>query len=470
MSGGGPSWTAAEAAAATGGEARGASSRAATGVSIDTRSLEPGDLFVALTGDNRDGHGFVADALRRGAAVALVSRVPDGIAEDAPLLLVPDTLKGLEALGRAGRARSAARVAGVTGSVGKTGTKEALRHVLAGQGPTHASAASHNNHWGVPLSLARLPRDAAYGIFELGMNHAGEIAALTRQVRPDVALVTLIAPAHLGAFDSLEAIADAKAEIFAGLEPGGVAVLNRDDPFFDRLRGHAGRHAHRIVTFGAHAAAGWRLAEAGLDPEGSDVVATRPGGGSLAYRLGVPGRHWVHNSLAVLAVADALDADPEAAAGALATFQPPAGRGRKRMIPLEGGGEALLLDESYNANPASMRAALALLGQMPGRRVAVLGDMLELGERGPELHAGLARDALAAGVARVFACGPLMAGLFDALPGEVRGLHARESAALAGPVRAALRPGDVVLVKGSLGSRMGPVVEALTAATAAARD
>jgi UDP-N-acetylmuramoyl-tripeptide--D-alanyl-D-alanine ligase len=327
---------------------------------------------------------------------------------------VPDTQAGLEALGRAGRARAEARIVGVTGSVGKTGTKEALRHVLAAQGSTHASAASYNNHWGVPLTLARLPRAAAYGVLELGMNHPGEIAALTRQARPHVALITLIAPAHLGHFASLDAIADAKAEIFEGLEPGGVAVLNRDDPQFERLRAGAGPHAGRIATFGAERSADWRLLESRLDPDGSDVVAGF-GGKRIAYRLGVPGRHWVANSLAVLAASEALGADVEAAAASLATLEPPAGRGRKRTIPI-GGGEALLLDESYNANPVSMRAALELLGQMPGRRIAVLGDMLELGERGPDLHAGLAEAAQAAGVARVFCCGPLMESLFAALP------------------------------------------------------
>jgi UDP-N-acetylmuramoyl-tripeptide--D-alanyl-D-alanine ligase len=454
-------WTAADAAAATGGELAGDGRWNAGGVSIDSRGLARGDLLVALLGENRDGHRFVAAALEAGAAAAVVSRPPEGLPAGASLLVVADTQAALEALGRAGRARSPARVAAVTGSVGKTGTKEALRHVLRPQGPTHASASSHNNHWGVPLSLARLPREAAYGVFELGMNHAGEIAALTRQVRPHAAMVTLIAPAHLGHFASLDEIADAKGEIFAGLEPGGTAVLNRDDEHLERLRGHAERAgAAAVVTFGAGEGADWRLLDARMDPLGSDVAAERRGR-PLRYRLGVPGRHWVQNSLGVLAAAEALGADPEAAARELATLEPPAGRGLRRPIAVLGG-DALLLDESYNANPASMAAALELLGQMPGRRIAVLGDMLELGERGPELHAALAEPLARAGVACLFSCGPLMAALQAALPAAVRGVHASDSASLVEELAHELRPGDAVLVKGSLGSRMGLIVEALT--------
>lgn len=449
-------WIAAEAAAATAGEAHGAWT--ATGVGLDSRTIAGGELFVALHG-SRDGHDFVPAALRAGAAAAMVDRVPEEGWRRWPLLVVADTQAGLEALGRAGRARAAARVAAVTGSVGKTGTKEALRHVLARQGATHASAASHNNHWGVPLSLARMPPDAAYAVLELGMNHAGEIAALTRQARPHVALITLIAPAHLGHFRSIEAIADAKAEIFEGLAQDGTAVLNRDDEQYPRLRFRAERHAATVLTFGAHSDADWRLVDACTDADGSDVVALR-GGVRHAFRVGIPGRHWVQNSLGVLAAVEALGADPAAAADALASLQPPAGRGMKRRIELPGG-EALLLDESYNANPASMRAALDVLGQMPGRRIAVLGDMLELGERGPELHAGLAEPVVSAGVACLFSCGPLMAALQAALPAAVRGVHAADSASLVDELVHELRPGDAVLVKGSLGSRMGLIVDAL---------
>ena len=451
-------WTAAEAAAATGGSASG--DWTASGVSIDTRSLRPGDLFVALRGESRDGHAFVAEALARGAAAALVGSRPPGVAADAPLLEVGDTLAGLEALGRAARTRSAARIAAGTGSVGKTGTKEALRHVLSAQAPTHASAASHNNHWGVPLSLARLPPAAAYGVFELGMNHAGELTPLTRLVRPHVAIVTTIEPAHLEFFGTVEAIADAKAEIFAGVEPGGAAVLNLDNPHCRRLREHAARAGvERILTFGAGADADLRLLDETGGAERSEVLARWRGQG-LAYRLGVPGRHWVLNSLAVLAAVDALGADVPAAAAALASLRPPPGRGARYPIRA-GDGTGLLIDESYNANPASVRAALQVLARLPGRRIAVLGDMLELGEAGPELHAGLRDEVAAAGVERLFTCGPLMRGLFDAVEPRRRAAHAPSAADLVADLRAALRPGDVVLVKGSLGSRMGAVVAAL---------
>jgi UDP-N-acetylmuramoyl-tripeptide--D-alanyl-D-alanine ligase len=459
-----PLWTADEAAAATGAKGRGGWT--AKGVSIDTRSLTPGDLFIALVGESRDAHVFVAEAFARGAAAAMVDHRPDEVAKDAPLLLVRDTQAGLEALGRAGRTRTAARVAAVTGSVGKTGTKEALRHVLTRQGRTHASAASYNNHWGVPLSLARLPAEAAYAVLELGMNHPGEIAALTRQARPHVALITLIAPAHLGFFTSTAAIAEAKAEIFEGVEPGGTAVLNMDDEHYLQLARAAEAHAGRCVTFGSHAEADWRLAELRLAPTSSEVTAVR-NGRTLRFQVGVPGRHWALNSLGVLAVVEALGADPAAAAEALACLEPLPGRGRRRPISLDGG-EALLLDESYNANPASMRAALDVLAQMPGRRVAVLGDMLELGERGPELHAALAPAVQEAGVACLFSCGPLMAALQEALPAAVHGVHASDSAALVEELVHELRPGDVILVKGSLGSRMGLIVEALTRGSAAA--
>jgi UDP-N-acetylmuramoyl-tripeptide--D-alanyl-D-alanine ligase len=457
-------WASKEAAAATGGAC--ALAWIAEGVSIDSRTVAPGDLFVALRGPSHDAHAFVAGALARGAAAAMVERRPDSVAADAPLLVVADTQAGLEALGRAGRARARARIVAVTGSVGKTGTKEALRHVLAAQAPTFASAASHNNHWGVPLSLARLPPDAAFAVLELGMNHAGEIAHLTRLARPHVALVTTVEPAHLEYFASLAGIADAKGEIFEGLEPGGVAVLNRDNAMFERLSAKARAcGAARIIAFGSDPAADCRAIEATLDAEGSDVTA-RVEGRELRYRIGIAGRHWVMNSLAVLAAVGALGADVAAAARALADLRPPAGRGARYTFPV-GDGSATLLDESYNANPASVRAALEVLGRFPGRRVAVLGDMLELGPDGPALHAGLADAIAAAGVDRLLTCGPLMAHLHEAVPTAVRGAHAKSAQALLPVVVAGLRSGDVVLVKGSLGSRMGPIAQALRDGAAA---
>jgi UDP-N-acetylmuramoyl-tripeptide--D-alanyl-D-alanine ligase len=452
-------WTAGEIAAATGGRARGDWSVA--GVAIDSRTVAPGELFIALRGPNHDGHDFVRSALQRGAA-ALVHRLPEDLADDAPLVVVDDTMPALTALGRAARARSRARYAAITGSVGKTGTKEALRLALSGQRPTHASAASYNNHWGVPLSLARQPRDAVYGIYELGMNAPGEIRALARLVRPQVAMITAIAPAHLGFFQSLAAIAEAKGEIFDGLEPGGCAVLNRDDRHFAQLaRLAAAAGCKRVISFGQAVGADARLRDARLDPAGSDVVMTLDGV-ELAFRIGAPGRHWVANSLGVIACAAALDADPAAAARALADFGPPKGRGQRHRLRRRGG-EVTLIDESYNANPASMRAALALLEVAPGRKLAALGDMLELGDRAPALHAALAEPIAACGADRVFTVGPAMAHLHAVLPPARRGPHAGSAAELLPILAAELRPGDTLLIKGSLGIGMGRLVAALLA-------
>ena len=458
-------WTAEAVAAATGGRTSG--DWVASGVSIDTRTLAPGDLFVALVGPHRDGHAFVAAALERGAAAAVVARVPDGVADPASLVLVDDTMAALERLGGAGRRRTTARIAGITGSVGKTRTKEALRHVLAREAPTHASAASHNNHWGVPLSLARLPEGARFGIFELGMSRAGEIRALTGLVRPHAALITTIAPAHLEFFPSIEAIADAKSEIFEGLEPDGVAILNRDSPYYARMRGHADRsRAGRIVSFGRDPQADWRLVELRPDSAGSGLVVAR-GRDRLAYRLGQPGEHLALNSLGVLAVVEALGGGVARAARALADLRPVAGRGERRQIEVAGG-RAVLIDESYNANPASVRAALALLGQAEGRRIAVLGDMLELGPAAGELHAALAEAVIAADVDLVFTCGQGMAHLRTALPAARRGAHAPDSERLAPAGLAGLPPGDAVVGKGSLRTRRGRVGAQLVAAPAAA--
>jgi UDP-N-acetylmuramoyl-tripeptide--D-alanyl-D-alanine ligase len=451
-------WTAAEIAAATRGRTRG--DWAVGGVSIDSRTVQPGELFVALRGPNHDGHAFVADALARGAA-ALVDQVPQDL-RDAALVVVDDTMAALTALGRAARARSKARIAALTGSVGKTGTKEALRLALSSQAPTHASAASHNNHWGVPLSLARAPRGTAYGVFELGMNAPGEIATLARLVRPHVALITAVEAAHLGFFPSIEAIADAKGEIFEGLEPGGIAVLNADNPHYARLRALAeAAGCARVIGFGAATSAAARLREARLDSEGSDVVMTLDGR-EIAFRLGAPGRHWVSNALGVIACAAALGADPEAAADMLAEFRAPAGRGRQHRLAVRGG-SIILIDDSYNANPASVRAALEVLGGAHGRRLAVLGDMLELGDHAPRLHAALAEPIAACGVDRVYTAGPAMRHLHDALPSARRGQHVGDAVNLLPVLRNELRPGDTLLVKGSLGMRMGRIVEALLA-------
>ena len=435
------------------------------GLSIDTRTIAPGEAFFAITGDSRDGHEFVPEALQAGAGLAVIAAWRRAnFAADAPLLVVPDVLQGLRDLARAARARSQAKVIGVTGSVGKTSTKEALRLALAAGGETHASVASYNNHWGVPLSLARCPAEARYAVFEMGMNHAGEIEPLSRLARPHVAIITAVEPVHLEFFRSVEDIADAKAEIFLGLEAGGAAVINRDNPHFARLQRHAqSRGVERIVSFGEHAKADARLLKSSLLPDCSTVQA-RILGAHVTYKVGAPGRHLVLNSLAVLAAAAIVGVDLALAALALANMKPAAGRGSRTVLEVRGG-SVQLIDESYNANPASMRAALALLGQAEvgplGRRIAVLGDMLELGERGTDLHRELVQPVLAHAIDLVFCCGSLMKSLWEALPPERRGGYAENSAALEPQVLAAISPSDAVMVKGSLGSRMALIVKAL---------
>ena len=460
-------WRAADAATATGGSSL--TEWAATGVSIDTRSLAAGDLFVALHGPNYDGHDFVATALQRGAAAAMVDREILQLPAASPLLGVADTLAGLAALGAAGRNRSRGRIIAVTGSVGKTGTKEALRLALASSGPTYASAGGLNNHWGAPLSLARLPPDACYGVFELGMNHPGEIADLTRLVRPHIVVITTVEPVHLGFFPSVEAIADAKAEIFLGLEPGGVAVLNRDNPHYARLAAAAKRAgAGEILGFGTHPEAAARLVDCVLDSHGSTVEAAVCGK-MIRFWLPVPGRHWVINALAVLAATHAAGAAVDRAAEALAELQALPGRGRHRQLAWRGG-TLTVIDESYNASPPSMRAALAVLaGTEPatgGRRVAVLGDMLELGEASERLHRGLAEPLAAAGVDRVFLIGDAIAALDEVLPEAKRGGLWRSPEKAMPALLRFLEPGDVVTIKGSRGVRVSRVVELLRSQSA----
>ena len=453
-------WTAADVAAACRGRVRG--DWVAVGVSIDSRTVEAGDLFVAIAGPVHDGHAYIATAMDRGAVAALVSTDWAHDHDEPNLAMVPDTAAALSRLGAAGRTRCRARIAGVTGSVGKTSVKEALRHVLSRQGCTHASAKSYNNQWGVPLSLARMPANADFGIFEIGMNQSGEIRPLSRLVRPDVAVVTAIAPAHLGLLGSMEAIADAKAEIFEGLDTGGLAVLDRDGPFFDRLAKAARAVSAGIVTYGRYPNADVRLVEAAGDARGSDLTV-RLRGRDHRFRLGVSGKHWQTNATAVLATVHALGADPLQAMPAMRDLEAVTGRGARCTIQLPNGGRVLLLDESYNANPASVRAALDVLGSQPGRHVAVLGDMLELGPAADAFHAELAEPVALAGVERLFTCGPMMRHLHEAVPAAIDASHAVDSAAVIGPLLAELRSGDVVLVKGSLGSRMGRVVEALKA-------
>jgi UDP-N-acetylmuramoyl-tripeptide--D-alanyl-D-alanine ligase len=434
------------------------------GISIDSRTLVKGDAFFAIEGENRDGHDFVEGALKAGAGLAVLEREQRDRFPGAPLLIVPDVLEALRDLARAARARMSAKVIAVTGSVGKTSTKEALRLALSAEGETHASIASYNNHWGVPLSLARCPAGAKYAVFEIGMNHAGEITPLTQLVRPHVGIITGIEPVHLEYFGSLEKIADAKAEIFSGVEPGGAVVLNRDNAQYERLATAArAAHIERVVSFGEHAAADARLVQFSLQADGSTVEA-RVLGQTVTYKVGAPGRHLVLNSLAVLAAVSLVGADLALAALALNNLKPASGRGARTMLSVPGG-KALLIDESYNANPASMRAAIALLGGAPvgkrGRRIAVLGDMLELGPAGAELHRALADTIETAKIDLVFCSGPLMRALWEALPSRARGGYAETAAGLESTVLAAIQAGDAVMVKGSLGSRMGPIVRAL---------
>jgi UDP-N-acetylmuramoyl-tripeptide--D-alanyl-D-alanine ligase len=458
-------WTIDAIAGAMGAECQGPLPASVSGLSIDSRAIAPGEAFFAIRGDHRDGHEFVSAALAAKAAVAVVAAQRRAqFPSDAPLLVVPDVLAGLRDLAAAARARMRGKVIGVTGSVGKTGTKEALQIALSKDGETHASVASYNNHWGVPLSLARCPSSARYAVLEMGMNHAGEIAPLSRLVRPHVAIITTIAPVHLEFFGSLAKIADAKAEIFVGVPSDGAAVINRDIAQFAQLQRRAkDAGVSRVISFGEHAKANARLIKCALQPRCSTVEAEILGT-RFSYKIGAPGKHIVINSLAVLAAAELVGADLALAALALAELQPVAGRGVPITIELPGG-QALILDESYNANPASVEAALAVLGGSPigpqGRRIAVLGDMLELGADGTALHRALAESVIANAVDLVFCCGLLMRALWEALPASRRGGYAEDSAALEAQVLPAIRAGDVVMVKGSLGSRMAPIVKAL---------
>jgi UDP-N-acetylmuramoyl-tripeptide--D-alanyl-D-alanine ligase len=456
-------WTSDEAVAATGGTS--ATAWEATGVSIDTRTLQAGDMFVALKAE-RDGHDFVAQALEKGAGCALVSRIPDGVPADAPLLIVDDVLTGLEALGRAARARTDARVIGVTGSVGKTSTKEMLRTALTGQGAVHAAEKSYNNHWGVPLTLARMPRETDFAVIEIGMNHPGEIAPLAKMARPHVAMITIVAPAHLEAFANVEEIAHEKAAIFEGLEAGGTAIINADLPTTELLLSKAPANQQ---TFGEAQSADWHLIEANSG-DVSTVCRASHDGASLIFKLGAPGRHFAMNGLACLAAANAAGADLGRAAIELSNWAPPSGRGQRRFIHLDAQMPEQgidLFDDAYNANPASVGAALDVLASATppiaaGRRVAILGDMKELGATEDALHAGFADHPAMAEIQQVHCVGPLMKHLYEALPPAKQGLWAATSAELADSPLALVRAGDVVMAKGSLSMKMALIVDAIT--------
>lgn len=448
-------WTAAEIAEATGGSVSG--DFQVDGVAFDSREVGPRDLFVALKGEATDGHRFLSQAYAQGATGALVSEEADG-----PHVKVADSFIALEQLARAARARTTANVIGITGSVGKTSAKEAVYACLdrSMPGAVHRSVKSYNNHTGVPLSLARMPRDVRAGVFEMGMNHAGELAHLTRLVRPNVAVVTAIAPAHTEFFADESAIADAKGEIFEGLEPGGVAIVPHDSPHRERLMAAARPHAARIVTFGIDRSADVRAVESVRLPTGASFVTARLGNRELSFTLSQPGAHWVSNALAVLAAVDAVGADLGLAGLALADLGGLPGRGARFLARIDGG-EALVIDESYNANPASMRATLAVLGAEAGRHVAVLGEMRELGADSARYHAELATAIEAARVETALLVGEAMSPLAAALEKGVRVVHVANTADAIDSLGTLLAPGDAVLVKGSNGVGLSRLIAAL---------
>ena len=464
-----PLWTSADAVAATGGQCT--ATWQAKGVSIDTRTLRPGDLFVALA-DVRDGHDFVAQALQKGAAAALVSRRPEGVAADAPLLIVPDVLRGLEDLGRFARARTRAKVVGVTGSVGKTSTKEMLRAILGGQGDVHAAEASYNNHWGVPLTLARMPADADFAVIEIGMNHPGEIAPLSRLAAPHVVMITTVAAAHLEAFESLEGIAHEKAAIIEGLVPGGTALLNADLPTTPILTAKAAAVGAKAFLFGTTPGAAYHLDHVDLTDEATVVRATCAGRPVL-FKVRTPGKHFALNALGALGVADALGCDPALSACDIGNWLPPQGRGTRETIHLDRVEETSfqLIDDAFNANPASMAASLdVLIAAQPengvgrvgqGRRIAILGDMLELGPTEAALHAAIARHPGLEAIHTIHCVGPRMRALHAALPRKQRGDWVDTAPELAAHARQLVDAGDIVLVKGSKGSKVSLVVDAL---------
>jgi len=464
-------WTAQDAATATGGRIAG--DWRATGISIDSRSVAPGDLFIALSAA-RDGHDFVADALARGAVAALVSRIPDGV-DPAQVLLVDDVMDGLRALGAAGRARTSARVIAVTGSVGKTTVMEMLRTALAPQGKTHAAEASFNNHWGVPITLARIPADTDFAVIEIGMNHPGEIAPLARLARPHVAIVTTVAPAHLEAFGAIEGIAHEKAAIYEGLEPGGIALAHADVDTAAILFDAARTAGARLIRFGWAEGVEARMLQAQV-ADAATVIRADVMGTERLFRIGAPGRHYAMNALIALSAAEAAGADATQAALALSGWTPFQGRGTREQIMLSATDDLAIemIDDAFNANPASVAAALEVLAaaepQGRGRRIAILGDMLELGPTGPALHAAIADHPALARVDLVHTVGPLMRHLADALPARKRGRHADSAEEIAMGLPQSLRAGDVLLIKGSKGIKVSRVVDALRKLGQAAVD
>ncbi len=459
-------WTSEDLIAATDGRPFGQMPDGVSGISIDSRTLRPREAFFAIKGDTFDGHDFATAALKAEAGMLVVSegKLPALGRLSAPMIVVPDVLEALEKAGAAARARTRARIIAVTGSAGKTSTKEALRHALSTVGSVHAADKSFNNHWGVPLTLARMPQDCDYAVFEIGMSNPGEIRPLAKLVRPHIAIITVIAEAHLGQFRNLDEIARAKAEIFEGIEPGGYAILNRDDPH-SKLLGKLAREAgvEHVVGFGENPRAHFKLAGCNLHGDSSAIVA-KIGGTEVRAKIGAPGRHIVQNMLAVLGAAYLAGADLEKVTPALANLSAERGRGKRYLLPHPEGVIALI-DESYNANPTSMKAALALLGATPvtgdGRRIAVLGDMLELGEQSRQFHAGLAEAVLSEGVDTLFLAGPEMAALAAALPPGFPVEYRASTDELAGLLTREIGPGDAIMIKSSNRLGFSRLVDAL---------
>ncbi|MEB2843224.1 UDP-N-acetylmuramoylalanyl-D-glutamyl-2,6-diaminopimelate--D-alanyl-D-alanine ligase [Rhizobiales bacterium RZME27] len=459
-------WTSQEMTAVMEGRPFGALPTGITGISIDSRSIGEGEAFFAIKGDRVDGHDYVGVAVANGAALIVVAegKLPAMGRISVPMIVVEDVLEALGKLAVAARKRSRAQIVAVTGSVGKTTTKEMLRHALAPSGKVHAAVASFNNHWGVPLTLARMPIDTYFGVFEIGMNHSGEIRPLVAMVRPHVAVVTTIAAAHLGHFRDLDEIAEAKAEIFEGVLPGGAALINRDIPQYDLLdKAAQAAGVENVLTFGQHAKADFRLADFEGNADGSVIWATLQGD-TTEVRIGAPGRHIAENAMAALAVVALFDADMDAARQALADLKPVKGRGERHTLGI-GEGHLTLIDESYNANPASMRAAIALLAahepELSGRRIAVLGDMLEMGEHSTKVHQNLAGALLASGIEHVWLAGPEMAALRDSLPESVEVAYFETTPELADYSVSSVVPGDVLMVKSSLGLGFRKIIDAL---------
>jgi UDP-N-acetylmuramoyl-tripeptide--D-alanyl-D-alanine ligase len=459
-------WTAQEMIEAMDGRPVGAVPDGVTGISIDSRTVGEGDAFFAIKGERFDGHDFASVAVANGASLLVVSesKLPALGRLTAPMIVVKDVLAALEDLGRAARERSEARIIAVTGSVGKTSSKEMLRHALEPSGAVHASAASFNNHWGVPLTLARMPADTAYGVFEIGMNHPDEIRPLVKMVKPHIAIITTIAAAHLGNFKNLTEIAAAKSEIMEGVVEDGHVLLNRDNEKYGWLKKRAGEvGVENVLSFGENAKADYRLLKCKLLPDCSTITA-RIGPDEVAVKIGAPGRHQVQNALAVLGAVQLAGANLAKAIHSLAGLSAEKGRGARHTLKIDGG-SFVLIDESYNANPASMRAALELMRDSPvrlrGRRIAVLGDMLEMGRFSEQVHRDLAGPLAEAGADLVCLAGPEMRALRDELGTNIETVYREEATELTDYLKSILRDGDVVMVKSSLGIGFGRIVKAL---------